>query len=115
MKAPKRDCRTVVIFRTCGLDRSGPPKANERDDEMVRKIFVAPAHVGWSVRSDGFANDMLFFSGAKAESTARNLAEKIAHSGQAAQVEVRLRDGSLAGRFVCSPASVRVREAFAEA
>lgn len=78
---------------------------------MIRKIFVAPAHVGWSVRSDGFANDMLFLSGAKAEFAARRLAEKIAGHGEAAQVEVRLRDGSLAGRFVCSPASVQAREA----
>ncbi|HEX4179670.1 MAG TPA: hypothetical protein VHY32_02655 [Caulobacteraceae bacterium] len=73
---------------------------------MVRKIFVAPALMGWSVRSDGFANDMLFLSGAKAESTARSLAEKIAFFGEPAQVEVRLRDGSVAGRFVCSPAGL---------
>jgi hypothetical protein len=73
---------------------------------MVRKIYVAPALMGWSVRSDGFANDMLFLSGAKAESTARSLAEKIAFQGEAAQVEVRLRDGTIAGRFVCSPAGL---------
>jgi hypothetical protein len=71
---------------------------------MVRKIFVAPAETGWSVSSDGFENDMLFLSGAKAESTARGLAEKIAISGEYAEVQVRLRDGSLAGRFVCAPA-----------
>jgi hypothetical protein len=74
---------------------------------MIRKIFVAPAQNGWSVKSDGFANDMMFLSGAKAESTARTLAEKIAGQGEPAQVEVRLRDGSLAGRFVCAPQSVR--------
>jgi hypothetical protein len=73
---------------------------------MVRKIFVAPALMGWSVKSDGFANDMLFLSGAKAESTARHLAEKIAAFGEPAQVEVRLRDGTLAGRFVCPPPGV---------
>jgi len=72
---------------------------------MVRRIFVAPAPTGWSVRSEGFEN-MLFLSGAKAESTARNLAEKIAFSGEYAEVQVHLRDGSLAGRFVCSPSSV---------
>ena len=65
--------------------------------------------MGWSVRSDGFANDMLFLSGAKAESAARTLAEKIAALGEAAHVEVRLRDGTLAGRFVCSPEQVRLR------
>ena len=73
---------------------------------MVRKIFVAPAETGWSVSSDGFENDMLFLSGAKAESTARGLAEKIAISGEYAEVQVRLRDGTLAGRFVCAPASM---------
>ena len=70
---------------------------------MVRRILVAPALTGWSVTSDGFANDMLFLSGAKAESTARKLAQKIAALGEAAQVEVRLRDGSLAGRIDCAP------------
>jgi hypothetical protein len=73
---------------------------------MVRKIFVAPAETGWSVHSDGFENDMLFLSGAKAENTARKLAEKIATAGEPAEVQVRLRDGSLAGRFLCSPASL---------
>ena len=73
---------------------------------MIRKILVEPASNGWSVRSDAFENDMFFLSGAKAESTARKLAEKIAHSGEAAQVEVHLRDGALAGRFVCSPANL---------
>jgi hypothetical protein len=77
---------------------------------MVRKIYVAPAPTGWSVRSDGFENDMLFLSGAKAESTARGLAEKIAVSGEHAEVQVRLRDGSLAGRFVCAPSSVDRRD-----
>ena len=78
---------------------------------MVRKIFVAPAETGWSVRSDGFENDMLFLSGAKAETTARKLAEKIATSGEHAEVQVRLRDGSLAGRFVCAPAGVNSADA----
>ena len=72
---------------------------------MVRKIFVAPAENGWSVRSDGFENAMLFLSGAKAETTARKLAEKIAISGEHAEVQVHLRDGTLAGRFVCAPSS----------
>ena len=76
---------------------------------MVQKIFVAPVLTGWSVSSDGFANPMLFLSGAKAESTARSLAEKIAEGGEPAQVEVRLRDGSIAGRFVCTPAGAEAR------
>ena len=79
---------------------------------MVRKIFVAPVLNGWSVRSDGFDNPMLFLSGAKAESTARGLAEKIADGGEHAQVEVRLRDGSIAGRFVCSPAGAEAGGTF---
>jgi len=77
---------------------------------MVRKILVAPAPIGWRVQSDGFANDMLFLSGAKAESSARGLAVKIADQGEPTQIEVRLRDGSLGGRFVCSPARGLERE-----
>lgn len=70
---------------------------------MIRKIIVAPAPTGWSVRSEGFENAMLFLSGAKAERAARQLAEQVASAGDHAEVEVRLRDGALAGRFVCSP------------
>jgi hypothetical protein len=73
---------------------------------MVQLIFVEPAGAGWAVRSEGFANAMLFHSGAKAERSARKLAQDIAKGGEASEIQVRLRDGAVAGRFVCSPAQV---------
>ena len=73
---------------------------------MVQLIFVEPASGGWAVRSEGFDNDMLFLSGAKAERSARKLAQDIAGCGRPTEIQVRLRDGSVAGRFICSPSQV---------
>ena len=63
-------------------------------------IDVTPAQGGWTVSSSIFANPMAFLSGAKAEAAARNLAEKIARRGEAAEIRVFLRDGTLAGQSV---------------
>jgi hypothetical protein len=52
------------------------------------------------VRSAGFENDMLFSAGAKAEAAARDLARRVAQSGESAEVAIFLRDGALAGRFL---------------
>ena len=70
---------------------------------MAHTISVLPEQNGWVVRSAAFENDMVFHSGAKAEAAARRLGEKLAAHGQAAEIRVILRDGSLAGRFVCAP------------
>jgi hypothetical protein len=48
---------------------------------------------------------MMFRSGAKAEAAARDLGGAFAQRGAAAEIHIYLRDGSLAGRFVCPPAA----------
>lgn len=69
---------------------------------MVHVISVNAAEGGWSVRSSTADNEMMFLSGAKAEFAARRLGEKLAAEGQAAEICIFLRDGTLAGRFVCA-------------
>lgn len=70
---------------------------------MTHVISVMPADRGWMVRSEAFENDMVFLSGAKAEAAARRLGLKLADEGEAAEIRIFLRDGSLAGRFACAP------------
>lgn len=70
---------------------------------MVHVISVVPDQDGWTVSSDAFANAMVFRSGAKAEAAARGLGVRFARAGEAAQIWVYLRDGTLAGQFVCPP------------
>ena len=74
---------------------------------MVQRIYVEPAGAGWAVRPEGFANAMLFHSGAKAERSARKLAQNMAVSGQPAEIQVLLRDGSVGGRFICSSGQIK--------
>ena len=68
---------------------------------MVQAITVAPSANGWKVTSDFFKSEMFFRSGARAEAAARRLASRIAAIGEAVEIRIFLRDGSLAGRFVC--------------
>ena len=70
---------------------------------MVHEIHVEPAGGGWTVRHAGSLEPLAFLSGARAEDAARRLAEAMAEAGHAAEIRITLRDGSLAGRFVCSP------------
>lgn len=46
---------------------------------------------------------MLFLSGAEAEGAARSLAKRYAEVGQSTEIQIFLRDGSLAGRHVGVP------------
>jgi len=73
---------------------------------MIQTISVKPFAAGWAVASDGADNTMLFLSGAKAEAAARSLARNVAKAGKAAEIEIWLRDGRLAGRLVCPPGHV---------
>lgn len=74
---------------------------------MPTVISVTWADVAWAVRCpDLFDNAMIHKSGAQAEATARNLAERLSRAGEDCLLELRLRGGGLAGRFLC-PAAAR--------
>lgn len=70
---------------------------------MALVISVAPLDDGWTVRSEAFDTELKFERGARAEAAARALAETYADAGRRAEVEIYLRDGALAGRFVHAP------------
>lgn len=74
---------------------------------MTRIIKVEPYGRDWKVRSDRLDEDMMFHSGAAAEAAARLLADATAKAGHSAEVQILLRDGSLAGRvsFASPPVS----------
>ena len=65
----------------------------------MRTIEIVPAECGWMVRSDAVENDLFFKSGASAESAAIRLAQGLADAGEHSDVQIYLRDGSLARRF----------------
>jgi hypothetical protein len=72
--------------------------------ETIELIIVRPTPNGWCVARDGFGHGQSFQSGATAEAAARQLGAAIARGGQAAEIRIFLRDGSLAGRFACAAA-----------
>ncbi len=67
---------------------------------MDQAITVAPSGDGWAVKSTPFDNEMFFRNGGTAEAAARSLGAKIAGVSSLVVIEVFLRDGSLAGRYV---------------
>jgi hypothetical protein len=71
---------------------------------MVRVIVVEPFAHGWAVKQPSVDNSQVFVSGAKAEDAAMRLGERLANAGLPAEIQVYLRDGALAGRFVCAAA-----------
>lgn len=70
--------------------------------ETIELIIVKPTPNGWCVARDGIGHGQSFQSGATAEAAARQLGAAIARGGQAAEIRIFLRDGSLAGRFACA-------------
>jgi hypothetical protein len=71
----------------------------------MRSVRVTPAEAGWAVQCDDVDNEMMFRSGAKAEAAARRLAQALADAGEPVEIQIHLRDGGRAARFVCfSPA-----------
>ncbi|HEX4184014.1 MAG TPA: hypothetical protein VHY34_12225 [Caulobacteraceae bacterium] len=70
---------------------------------MIQAIRVTPSADGWTVRSDAVDHEMFFRSGASAEAAARALGERMAGTGANVEIEIFLRDGSLAGRFAYPP------------
>lgn len=71
---------------------------------MIEVITVAPSHGAWIVERRARTNPQTFRSGATARAAARQLGEAIARGGQPAEIQVFLRDGSLAERFICPAA-----------
>jgi hypothetical protein len=71
----------------------------------VNQIRIEPLGEGWAVRQDLTANLQMFSSGARAEDAAMVLAKRLALAGQASEISVFLRNGTLAGRFACPAVS----------
>ena len=72
---------------------------------MAFTISITAAQDGWSLQGDTIEYGMMFLSGAAAETAARALAESYAAVGRPTEIEVFLRDGTLAGRYVTAPRS----------
>jgi hypothetical protein len=70
---------------------------------MVQVIAVEPVEGGWALSQSLSDNAQIFISGAKAEDAARRLGARLSNAGAPAEIRIFLRDGSLAGRFVCAP------------
>ena len=70
--------------------------------ETIDLITVKPGPGGWQVACESRGHHQVFASGATAEAAARQMGAAIARGGQAAEVRIYLRDGSLAGRFLCA-------------
>ena len=70
---------------------------------MSLMISITAVQDGWSVQGDTLENGMMFLSGAEAEIAARRLARRYTDAGRPTEIEVFLRDGSLAGRYVAVP------------
>ena len=66
---------------------------------MTHLIIIVPDEHGWIVRSNALTTDMTFKSGAQAETTAQRLARQFAAAGEPVELQVFLRDGTLAGRY----------------
>jgi hypothetical protein len=77
-------------------------------------IEVEPLARGWAVRSAALPNEMVFAGGGAAEAAARGLAERLSDAGQAVRLVVRLKDGSVAGRFIYPPRLAPVADRVAE-
>ena len=67
---------------------------------MVQLVSVEPTDDGWAVRSAVLDQELRFSSGARAEAAARGLGESLAMTGEAAEIQIHLRGGALAGRFL---------------
>lgn len=66
-------------------------------------VIVEPLQTGWAVKATGVANDLVFASGRAAERCARQLAECFARAGRETELQLRLRAGARAARFLCLP------------
>ncbi len=76
-------------------------------------IFVEPSSDGWIVRGDFSGGPLQFATGARAEQAARDLAHRLADAGEPVILEIRLRDGARAGRFLFPPHGAQTGAALA--
>lgn len=76
-------------------------------------IFVEPSSDGWIVRGDFRGGSFQFPTGARAEQAARDLAHRLADAGEPVVLEIRLRDGARAGRFLFPPHETQTEAALA--
>jgi hypothetical protein len=70
---------------------------------MSLAISITATQDGWTVQGDTIEQGMMFLSGADAEAAARSLAQRYSETGRTTEIEIFLRDGSLAGRYVTAP------------
>jgi hypothetical protein len=73
----------------------------------MERVVVEPLGNGWAVRSDALDNLMVFRSGGAAERAGLFLTRGLAAAGEPAELQVRLKDGTRAARFVCLPPTDR--------
>ncbi len=66
----------------------------------MQKVIVEPVDGGWTVNVEDIDNPMMFASGRAVEDAARELALKLAKGGIDVELELRLRGGERAARFV---------------
>lgn len=77
----------------------------------IRSISVRSKACGWGVHIDDGAGALTFETGAQAEAAARKLAARYAALGEAAEIQIYLRDGSLAARLQAAPWALAARPA----
>ena len=77
---------------------------------MTEVITVAHSHGAWVVGRGAATKPQTFRSGATAEAAARQMGDAIARGGQSAEIQIFLRDGRMAERFVCPAADPPTRQ-----
>lgn len=63
---------------------------------MELSITIAPHDSGWTLNAPGLDLHRTFVSGRQAETEGRELAARLARKGRDAELQIILRDGSLA-------------------
>ncbi|WP_420469848.1 hypothetical protein [Brevundimonas sp. FT23042] len=66
-------------------------------------MVVEPAATGWILSVGGAENAMIFTNGSAAEKAARALTGRLAAAGAEVELEIRIRGGAIAARYVCFP------------
>lgn len=69
----------------------------------METITVEPLAEGWTVHTEGVANDLVFRSGSSAEDAARALAFRLASAGEPVRLKLKLRNSEVVARFICLP------------